>query len=51
MLVCVMSQSTGWSITIRQVNTPGFHANVWNEHGGDEKQEWEKVTDNEEAYA
>lgn len=49
MLVCVMGKSTGWSITIRQVNAPGFHANVWNEHGSDEKQEWEKVIEIEEC--
>lgn len=37
MLVCVLGKSTGCRLAFRQASSPGFHANVWNEHGDDKR--------------
>lgn len=46
MLMCALSKSTGCRLAVRQANAPGFHANVWNEHGDgkseDEKKAWQR---------
>ena len=42
MLVSVLGKSTGCRLASRQVSTPRFHANVWNEHGDEKECGWEE---------
>lgn len=42
LLLCVLGESAGCRLAVRQVNASGFHANVWNEHGTDKGRGWEE---------